>query len=488
MSRPTAFAGRPADRAREQRSRAGRRAASRRRRRRGPRWRRCGGRRGRGRRRCAACRSRACARARAMVIVLMSATMLIATISSPRTVIDVVIVGVGGDLLLARVVHDDACRPGCRARRARPRRAWSCGRSAPWSLRGRGDPVAVDRARASRAPTAACATGVKTTSPLSAWLPEMPITRNVAGPLPVLSADAVADAACRWSWRSWRPSTATARARSTSASVYQRPSVDAGVHQRPRGQAPGLGVAALDAGRRSAATAVPRARPRWTRSGAPASASSGLLATAWTQTSKWLSSNQPRVVVGHAGAEREQRRAASRRRARSAAPWRALRRLRRPTPRRPICALRGRKPHAPQQRVEAALAADRRAGRLQRLVERQPRGAPDRRAAPRAAGRRARPRGWRRGPGPRRRSRRRCRRTADAKKPDERVGEQDAERGAEHRAERAEQQRGAQVDAPDVAAAGADRLHRGDLARLLADQRRHRVRDAAPARTAAPAA
>ena len=56
------------------------------------------------------------------------------------------------------------------------------------------------------------------------------------------------------------------------------------------------------------------------------------------------------------------------------------------------------------------------------------------------------------------------------------VGEQDAERRTDHRPDRAEQQRRAQVHAPDVAPAGADRLHRGDLAGLLADQRGHRVR------------
>ena len=46
-----------------------------------------------------------------------------------------------------------------------------------------------------------------------------------------------------------------------------------------------------------------------------------------------------------------------------------VRRLRRATLRRPICTLRGA--HAPQQRVEAALPADRRAGRLQRLADGQ---------------------------------------------------------------------------------------------------------------------
>ncbi len=48
---------------------------------------------------------------------------------------------------------------------------------------------------------------------------------------------------------------------------------------------------------------------------------------------------------------------------------------------------------------------------------------------------------------------------------------------ADQRGDRAEDQRGAQVDARDLPVGAADRLHLADLPRLLADHRRHRVHD-----------
>ena len=65
---------------------------------------------------------------------------------------------------------------------------------------------------------------------------------------------------------------------------------------------------------------------------------------------------------------------------------------------------------------------------------------------------------------------------ARAEERDDQVGEHDAQPRSEHGSERSEQERGAAVDPLDLPARRADRLHRRDLLRLLADQRRHRVR------------
>ncbi len=48
---------------------------------------------------------------------------------------------------------------------------------------------------------------------------------------------------------------------------------------------------------------------------------------------------------------------------------------------------------------------------------------------------------------------------------------------SEHGADCSEQERRAEVDAADLSARAADRLHHPDLPALLADQRAHRVRD-----------
>ena len=66
---------------------------------------------------------------------------------------------------------------------------------------------------------------------------------------------------------------------------------------------------------------------------------------------------------------------------------------------------------------------------------------------------------------------------AGAEERDDQVGEHDAQPRSEHGSERSEQERGAAVDPLDLPARRADRLHRRDLLRLLADQRRHRVRE-----------
>ena len=94
----------------------------------------------------------------------------------------------------------------------------------------------------------------------------MPITRSVAGPPPVLEADAVADVLAGGLGDACAPSTTTFARAPTSASVYQRPSSMRGFDQRPRGQPPGLGVAALEPDVVLHPRLCLRARPRWTRS------------------------------------------------------------------------------------------------------------------------------------------------------------------------------------------------------------------------------
>ena len=129
-----------------------------------------------------------------------------------------------------------------------------------------------------------------------------------------------------------------------------------------------------------------------------------------------------------------------------------------------------------QQGVEAALAADGRAGGVQRFAQRQPRGTPHRRQRGERrtdeAEQRARDHDGdgHREPGVHAEEHAR-------EQLHEPVGQQDAQRGSDHRSERAEQEGRPQVDPADVTPARADRLHRGDLAGLLADQRGHRVRD-----------
>jgi hypothetical protein len=133
-------------------------------------------------------------------------------------------------------------------------------------------------------------------------------------------------------------------------------------------------------------------------------------------------------------------------------------------------------PHAAQPAIEGALAADRGAGRLQRLAHGQPGGSPDRGQRRERRGEEAQ-RDAREQDGDVDRHSRVDGEEGGAEVPGEGVREHEAEHGARRRPRCAEQQRGGQVDARDLPAPAADRLHRPDLARLLADQRRHRVRD-----------
>ena len=131
---------------------------------------------------------------------------------------------------------------------------------------------------------------------------------------------------------------------------------------------------------------------------------------------------------------------------------------------------------AAQQPVAGVLAADRGAGRLERLAQRHPDGAPDR--GQRRQRRREQPHqraGQHDVP---------VDAEADADREEGRaevagqdVGEHDPEDDPDHRSQRAEQHRGLQVDRRDLPPAPADRLHDPDLRGLLGDQRRHRVRD-----------
>ena len=129
-------------------------------------------------------------------------------------------------------------------------------------------------------------TGMNTTLPLLAWLPEIPITLRLTGPLAVRSViesptflPAVLAIV--------RPSTATRARSATSAVVYQRP----------------LRMSVLISGwacRPRAETSLPFTRttlvmPAWTwdtpwveLTSRCASVLNGLLATAWAQMSKWF--------------------------------------------------------------------------------------------------------------------------------------------------------------------------------------------------------
>ena len=129
----------------------------------------------------------------------------------------------------------------------------------------------------------------------------------------------------------------------------------------------------------------------------------------------------------------------------------------------------------PQAAVQRSLAADRRAGRTQRFGEREARCTAHR-------GHRGE-----RGPDQSHRQADREHRPVDveprrdavearAEERDDEVGEHDAQPRSEHGSARSEEERGAAVDALDLPARRTDRLHRRDLLRLLADQRRHRVR------------
>ena len=154
----------------------------------------------------------------------------------------------------------------------------------------------------------------------------------------------------------------------------------------------------------------------------------------------------------------------------------SVRRLRRPTPRRPICIVRGRKrtrrrSRSPASWLPTAEPVDSSASRRSTRVPRRIAGSAAR-AGPSTPIRAA---------------------TADhgqvdaeadvdceegrAEERGEQIREQDAERDSHQRAHGAEQQRRLQVHESDLPAAGADRPHDPDLTRLLGDERRHRVGD-----------
>ena len=139
--------------------------------------------------------------------------------------------------------------------------------------------------------------------------------------------------------------------------------------------------------------------------------------------------------------------------------------------------------HRPRREAEAAqhpirgvLSADRRAGGLERLAKVDSRPAANRRE---------------RGEGRREdadretdEQHRRVDAEADVDGPErlaevagEQVREDDPEHGSGDRAENAEKGRRLRVDESDLAAARAERPHHPDLAGLLGDERRHRVRD-----------
>ena len=118
----------------------------------------------------------------------------------------------------------------------------------------------------------------------------------------------------------------------------------------------------------------------------------------------------------------------------------------------------------PQERGRRRLAPPASAGLPRAPRARQPRAAADRRQRRQRRARRSPSTSSRRAPARRRRSRR----DGEERRPEVAgtiaFAMHDAERDPEHRADRAEQQRGAQVDAADLAAAAADRLHDPDLA------------------------
>jgi len=129
-----------------------------------------------------------------------------------------------------------------------------------------------------------------------------------------------------------------------------------------------------------------------------------------------------------------------------------------------------------EQPVARVLATDRRSGRLERVPEIDADAAPDRRERSEHRHEHAE--------GDARDHHRRVDGEPDVDRPEHRaevarkqVGEEDAEDDANHGAEHSEQEGGPQIDERDLPPARADRAHDPDLARLLCDERGHRVRD-----------
>ncbi len=148
--------------------------------------------------------------------------MLIATISSPSTVIIVVSVAFAATccsrasyITIVTTWWPRAASVSSIRVVVRSIRAWSAERGC--------DPIAVDRVGRAEHLTAASPRGTNTTPPLSAWLPEMPITRKCRRAAARCRRGCGRRRPCRWPLASVRPSTATREPALASASLYQRP-------------------------------------------------------------------------------------------------------------------------------------------------------------------------------------------------------------------------------------------------------------------------
>ncbi len=204
----------------------------------------------------------------------------------------------------------------------------------------------------------------------------MPITRRSIGPDAVWTA--IRSPSCVPAARAMSCSTTATRARVLSwAGVYQRPARDPvmehrGLAGRPRRSRPSPAslTSVTKVGSMLATPGVARIRRA-------ACASSGRRPCEEILTSSPWSPHEARLVSLMPAASPSTASRVPTANAITSAVER-LRRLRRPTLRRPICAVRGRKPDPPQEAIARVLAADGGAGRLQRLAQRQAHRTPDR--------------------------------------------------------------------------------------------------------------
>ena len=316
---------------------------------------------------------------------------------------------------------------------------------------------------------------------------EIPMTRRATGPAAVLSRIRVADRRAPSSGDRRGRAPRHARRRIASAALYQRPATCCvfiiGVAGRPQS----FGVGACRPDRCCSATAGRRVRRRSTVIAVRPRRRAACRPPAGSRCRSGCRRTSRRVFAtpepSDSSASRSRRRARPGPRSRRCGACAARRRAARSG----RCAA-GRARGAARA-IERALAADRRAGRLQRLVERQARGAPDRRQRRQRRRRRGRRPGWRATTGPRRRTRRRCRRTGARSSRRARLARHDP------RARRRAPRRARRTAAPCAGrsrrmsrAAGADRLHRGDLAASARRSASSSCSRAAPAPRAARAA
>ena len=220
--------------------------------------------------------------------------------------------------------------------------------------------------------------GTKSAVPFSCWLRRDADHAEADRAGGGLDGDAGRRAGSRWCGRWLRSITATRARVCSSAGVYQRPALMPVAEHRRLADGPDAGVLAgeLDVGDEGAARWPPR--PGWRGSGAAARASSG-------RPSMRDDAGRPRrgrptrrgscrlmPAARPSTASRVPTASAIDQRGGQAAPpapadvaQADLRRAR-------------QEADAPQERVARVLAADRGPGRLQRLAQRQPHGAPDR--------------------------------------------------------------------------------------------------------------